>query len=114
MPDRFVVDCVKPSVVAIFLLPTPAVATFSMARSSSADKTILVVKMLTNTSDLSQNVAVLHDMCRESVLCVDVKCETNVTARDDFSSKGNPKIEKCPCLFWAPPSPYDASGLIVA
>ena len=51
---RFVVDCGKASLVAIFLLPMPAVATFSMAKSSCADKTILVVKMLTNTSDLSQ------------------------------------------------------------
>ena len=59
---RFVVDCGKPSVVAIFLLPVPAVAIFSMAKSSCADRTILAVKMLTNSWDL----------CQMWLWCVDV------------------------------------------
>ena len=41
---RFLVDCGKPSLVAIFSLLMPAVAIFSMAKSSCADTTILVAK----------------------------------------------------------------------
>ena len=43
---RFVVDCGKPSVVAIFLLPMPATAIFSMAYSSCAERTIAHAKYL--------------------------------------------------------------------
>ena len=38
--------CGKPSVVAIFLLPTQAVAIFSMAKNSSANRTILVARLI--------------------------------------------------------------------
>ena len=51
---RFVVVFGKPSVVAIFLLPRLWAANLSMAKSSSAERTILVVKMLKNTWDLRQ------------------------------------------------------------
>ena len=43
---RFVVDCGRPSVVAIFLLPMPATAIFSMASSSCAESTISHAKCL--------------------------------------------------------------------
>ena len=71
---RFVVDCGKPSVVAIFLLHMPAVAIFSTAKSSCADRTILVAKIPTSTLDLSQMWLWCIDWCQESVMCVGVQC----------------------------------------
>ena len=62
---RFVVDCGKTSVLAISLLPMP--------KSSCAERTILVAKILANTR-VESNVAVLRGMCHDSVLCVGVKC----------------------------------------
>ena len=60
----------------IFLLPMPAVAIVSMAKRSCADRTILVAKILTTHTlrGFESTVAVLHGMCHESVLCVDVQC----------------------------------------
>ena len=55
----FIVVCGKPSVVAIFMLPMSEPAVFSMAKSSYAYKTILVVKMLTHTWGFESIVAVV-------------------------------------------------------
>ena len=51
---RLVVESGRPTVVVIFLLPLSAVAIFFMAKSSCADRTILVAKILTNTCVVEQ------------------------------------------------------------
>ena len=72
---RFVVDSGTPSASAIFLLPRPWAALFSMAKSSSAERTILAVKNACTHMGFKTNAAVLHNMCRASVLCVDLQCK---------------------------------------
>ena len=69
---RSVVDCGKPSVVAIFLAPKPRVAMRSMA------KTLLcgshhVVRRLENTCDLWDMCLVLYGHVMKSVMCVSVR-----------------------------------------
>ena len=56
------------TVRAIFLMLMPWAAIFLMAKSSSAERTILVVKMLTNTWDLRQ----MRLWCMDLVSCVSV------------------------------------------
>ena len=65
---RFVVESGRPSVVVIFLLPVPPVAMFSMAKSSCADRTTLVVKVFTNTWDFN----LMWPWCNELVSRVGV------------------------------------------
>ena len=48
---RFVVDSGTPSASVIFWLPMPWAAIFSPAKSSSAERTVLVVKIIVNTWD---------------------------------------------------------------
>ena len=53
-PHRFVVDCGKPSVVAIFLLPMSEVAIFFDGEGFLCGKDHLAGRVLTNTWDLSR------------------------------------------------------------
>ena len=70
----FVVDSGTPSATVIFLLPMPAPAIFSMAKSSSAERTMMHAKIPVNTWDLRQVRLWCMDWCHESVMCVDVQC----------------------------------------
>ena len=59
----------KKNATVIFLLPMPAAAIFSMAKSSSAERTTLDVNLLVNIKVLRHNDAVVHGVG----VCVDVR-----------------------------------------
>ena len=69
---RIVVDCGKPSVVAIFLLPMPAVAIFFDGERFRCRQDHPGSEHTYKHLGFESNVAVLHGMCHESVLCVGV------------------------------------------
>ena len=112
---RFVVDCGKPSVVAIFLLPMPAVAIFSMAKSSYADRTILAAKRFTSTC-VSEYIWLwyMDVLSLAWVLCIDVKFAktwcfiTHFLTEWIFHQKG-PKIDMN-IFYYGLPSPYHDSS----
>ena len=79
------------SVVAIFLLPMPAVAILTMAKSSCAGRTIFVVKMLTNTWDLwYMDVMSLEWVSCRSEMCKNLLLSQNVQ-REAFFIERSPK-----------------------
>ena len=111
---RVVVDCDRLSVVAIFLLPMPAVALFSMTTRSCADRTILVARILTNTCVLDQiwlwytDVLSRVGVVRRCEMCKNLLSYHTFFGGVHCSSKGAQNRHDV-FFFWAPPSPCNGS-----
>ena len=108
---RLVVDCGRPSVVAIFSWPTPAI--FSMAKSSSAERTILVLSILLNMWDVRQLMLWCLELVSCARLCVGVKCRNNLLFCHTFYSGAifssqDPKLQLLTMVLGSL-SPYDIS-----
>ena len=71
---RFAVLRDTPTVSAIFLLPTPAVVFFFYGKEFLCGQDHPGSENTYRHLCCGANLAVLQGMCRESVLCVDVKC----------------------------------------
>ena len=78
---RFVVDCGKISVIAIFLAPKPRVAMRSMAKRS-------FVRRLENTCDLREVWLVVYGYIIKSVMCVSVQRVKNLLFVIKFTPEG--------------------------
>ena len=96
---RFVVDCGKPSAVAIFLLPKPELSSFRRQRVCGQDHPC--------GEDAYKHLVWLWCIdLRSRVLCVDVKCAKILCCHifesaGHFSSNG-PKIGKVVVCFGPP------------
>ena len=63
------------SMILLVLIHWTAIG--SMAKGSSAERTILARKLLVNTCVLTQMMLWCMEWCHKSVMCVDVDCGTN-------------------------------------